>query len=166
MSRPSVLRRFSLVLMIGVIMPAWSWAQCGPQGCAPASVSGQGNCQSCQWLHCPPPYRHCQEKPPCILWHCGCPHPICNPCDLPHWGHYETCWYPWPFPATQCIPPSPASLVTLNPFANPNVPMPDPRQQQRMNTNAPPMVMPAPQPLPSIPTPIPDDLPPPRTLRP
>ena len=159
-----LLRCFGIAAFIGLASPAWSQAQ--QPGCATCG-SAPVTCQSCQWLHCPPAYRHCQERPPCIIWHCGCPHPVCNPCDLPHAGYFETCWYPWPYPATQCVPPTPASLVVLNPFANPNLPQQAPGAPMK----GPPsgvMPTPAPRPLPTPPTttnPI-DELPPPRTLRP
>jgi len=52
----------------------------------------------CQRHHCPPHFRHCQERGPRIRFHKGCPKPICNPCDLPHWGYWETSWRQWPFP--------------------------------------------------------------------
>src|SRR6478735_1178676 len=40
---------------------------------------------SCQRTHCPPPLKHCMEGHPRICWKCGCPKPICNPCDQPNW---------------------------------------------------------------------------------
>jgi hypothetical protein len=29
---------------------------------------------------------------------CICPKPVCDPCNLEHYGYYPTCWHPWPFP--------------------------------------------------------------------
>jgi hypothetical protein len=77
-----------------------------------ASADPGGDC-CCQRWHCPPPYYHCQEGPPCIKFQCGCPKPVCGPCDLQHWGYFETCWRPWPFPPdwTHCpVPPPSAQL--------------------------------------------------------
>src|SRR5437868_4850475 len=61
-----------------------------------------GNCSDCggdpfccQRHHCPPALSHCQEGPPKIRVKCGCPRPICNPCNQPNWGYYERCWSPW-----------------------------------------------------------------------
>lgn len=75
------------------------------------------SCFSCQKHHCPPALKHCMERPPCIHWHHGCPKPICNPCDLPHWGYYQTCWTPWPWPNdySHCPVPPPAAFVRTNP---------------------------------------------------
>lgn len=154
------LRCFGIAALVWLAAPACGWAQqpgCATCGTAPIT------CQSCQWLHCPPAYKHCQEGPPCIHWHCGCPHPVCNPCDLPHAGYFETCWYPWPYPATQCVPPTPASLVVLNPNPAPR----DPRAS-KMGTPSTLAPAPLPRPLPTAPassSPT-DQLPPPRTLRP
>ena len=55
------------------------------------------DCYHCQRTHCPPCYKHCQEGAPRIKFQCGCPQPICNPCNSPNWGYFQTCWmqYPW-----------------------------------------------------------------------
>jgi hypothetical protein len=52
----------------------------------------------CGWRHCPPAYIHCQEEPPKLKFKKICPKPVCNPCCLPHYGYFATCWHPWPFP--------------------------------------------------------------------
>ena len=164
-----LLRSFGIAAILGVTLPAGSWAQ----SCAPCAIAAPSCGQSCQWLHCPPGLKHCQEGPPCIHWHCGCPHPICNPCDLPHFGYWETCWYPWPHPPTACPTPTPASMVSLNPYLNPNMPPHDPRQPRNATNLG--GAYPAPQgtaPTPRTPMTLPspnapiDELPPPRTLRP
>lgn len=103
-------------------LPAASFAQ---QFGAPVAASCNTCTTGCQWLHCPPAFKYCYEGPPRIHWHCGCPHPICNPCDLPHFGYWETCWSPYPnFPPTYgyCITPPPAAYVNLNPLVHPNLP--------------------------------------------
>ncbi len=51
----------------------------------------------------------CRIRQPCIKWKCTCPKPICDPCNLEHYGYYPTCWHPWPFPPdyTCCrVPPN------------------------------------------------------------
>jgi hypothetical protein len=115
-----LLRCVGIAAVASLVLPAVSWAQPGCLTCATFGTpsTSTGNC--CQTLHCPPAYHHCYERPPCIHWKCGCPHPICNPCDLPHWGVYDKCWTPWPFPPnwTHCPTPPPAAYVTLNPYAN------------------------------------------------
>lgn len=118
-----LLRCFGACAFLWFAMPAVSLGQTfgtptGAGGCAPCATF-------CQSHHCPPPYKHCYEGAPHIHWHRGCPHPICNPCDLPHWGFYETCWSPWPFPPNwgHCLTPPPAAFVQLNPFINPNAPL-------------------------------------------
>ncbi len=76
---------------------------CGPNGCS--------TCRTCQTHHCPPSFHWCQEVAPRIRFQHGCPKPICNPCDLPNWGYYQTCWTPWPFPPdySHCHPLTPAA---------------------------------------------------------
>ncbi len=121
---------------------------------------------SCNHRHCPPAFKHCQEGPPHIHFGHGCPHPVANPCDLPNWGYYETCWNPWPFPPNwnHCPAPPPAAYVHLNAYGT--VP------SLRMPQAAPPMPPPMPQSLPPVRNAVPmqpgvdglDELPPPRKL--
>ncbi len=101
-------------------LPTAVWAQ---QGCAPCATFGMPCAVGCQTHHCPPAYKHCYEGAPHIHYTRGCPHPICNPCDLPHWGFYETCWTPYPWPANfaHCPTPPPATFVTMHPVANPQM---------------------------------------------
>jgi hypothetical protein len=67
------------------------------QGC-----SSCGPCTSClpspSKCHCPPVFCHTQEGPPCIHYSCGCPRPICDPCDLPHFGYFQPCFRRYPYP--------------------------------------------------------------------
>jgi hypothetical protein len=83
---------------------------CGAGGCASCG-------QPCQHHHCPPPYHHCQEGPPRICIKCGCPRPVCDPHDLPHFGYFQPCWRMWPFPPdwSHCPYPTPASLIAPPP---------------------------------------------------
>jgi hypothetical protein len=115
--------------------------------------TGASSCNTCAPSHhCPPAYKHRYEGAPHIHWHHGCPHPICPPCELPHFGFYETCWSPFPFPPTwgHCLTPPPAAFVTLNPLVHPSIPGP------RTPTNLPPSggltppvaTPPAPMPMP------------------
>jgi len=64
------------------------------------------------FCHCPPPLKWCSEQAPCIKFKCACPRPVCDPCDLQHYGYYLTCWHPWPFQPNwthcQTIPPGAA----------------------------------------------------------
>src|SRR4051812_39074805 len=68
--------------------------------------------------HCPPPYCHIQEGPPHIHYKCGCPAPVCNPCDLPHYGYFQPCWRPWPYPPdwSHCPEVPPAALINPGPL--------------------------------------------------
>ena len=131
------------------------------QGCAPFATFGTPCAVGCQTHHCPPHYKHCMEGAPRICWQHGCPRPVCNPCDLPHWGYFETCWNPWPFaPNWGCSTPPPAAFVTLDPYVHPNLPRTVPPTR-----TAPPMPSVVPQSFPMNPgnggvTP----LPPPRVV--
>jgi hypothetical protein len=131
-------------------LPAWGWAQSFGAPVAASACGSCGPCASfCQSFHCPPAYKHCYEGAPHICWHRGCPHPICNPCDLPHFGYFETCWSPFPFTPTwaHCIVPPPAAFVKLNPMVHPNIqprmlpPVGTPAQPKSI-TPIPPMPMP------------------------
>jgi len=75
------------------------------------------NCGHCQKFHCPHT-KHCLEGAPRICFQCGCPKPICCPCDQPNFGYYQTCWTPWPYPPdwSHCPVQPPASAVNINPF--------------------------------------------------
>jgi hypothetical protein len=116
-----LLRGVGIAAFVWFAMPNVSRAQqfgapsCGTTECASCAPG-------CQSHHCPPAFPYCYEGAPHIHWHRGCPHPICNPCDLPHFGYYEPCWSPWPFPANlaHCPTPPPASFVNLAPNMNPN----------------------------------------------
>ena len=78
---------------------------------------------SCQVTHCPPHFHHCMERPPVICIKCGCPRPVCNPCALPNFGYFQTCWTPWPLPPdwSHCPVPPPAAYVQLG---TPNMAVP------------------------------------------
>jgi hypothetical protein len=83
--------------------------------------------------HCPPHYYWWQEGPPRIKIKRACPRPICPPCQLEHWGYYETCWRAWPFPPdwSHCPTPPAAAMIEGQ------VPMPGavPLQMPRANGN-------------------------------
>ena len=119
-----LLRALGASAFLWFAMPTVSWAQ---QFCAPCAMPSFGTpCAApCQTHHCPPAYRHCFEGPPHIHWTRGCPRPICNPCDLQHFGYFETCWSPWPFPPNwgHCPTPPPAAFVQLNPMVHPQLPI-------------------------------------------
>ncbi|HYT90831.1 MAG TPA: hypothetical protein VEL76_19130 [Gemmataceae bacterium] len=112
------LRSIVVCLPLALILSVQGTArsqECGLGGCG---ISGCPSCgQPCQHHHCPPPYHHCMEGPPRICIKCGCPRPVCNPCDLPHWGYFQPCWRPWPFPPdwSHCPYPTPAAEVAPAP---------------------------------------------------
>lgn len=78
----------------------------------PAGVMAQQTAGCCQ-MFCCPHNSFCQEGPPRICFHCGCPRPTVNPCTQPSWGYYQPCVSPWPFPPdwSHCPVQPPASLV-------------------------------------------------------
>jgi hypothetical protein len=93
---------------------------CVSGGCAGGSCGAPGcttGCTTCQRLGCPPPYRHCTEGPPCIRFLCGCPRPVCNPCEQQNWGYFQPCWRPWPWPHNwnHCAVPGPAAFIPPGP---------------------------------------------------
>jgi hypothetical protein len=109
-------------------LPTLAWAQ---PSCAPCAAQFGTPCATpCATSHhCPPAFHYRPEGAPNICWGHACPRPICPPCELPHWGFYETCWNPWPFPPnwTHCPTPPPAAFVTLNPLVHPSMPPVTPR---------------------------------------
>ena len=76
---------------------------CTPQPCGP----------SCSIWCCPPSYKYCVEGPPNICLSCGCPKPVCCPCDLPNWGYFQTCWRPSPWGpnCSYCYGPTPPAAA-------------------------------------------------------
>jgi len=78
---------------------------------APAAVAQE--CDSCGKGRCPPHFKYHYEGPPKIKFKHGCPRPICDPCYLPHYGYFPTCWHPWPFPPdwSHCAVPPPGALL-------------------------------------------------------
>src|SRR5437660_1580852 len=80
--------------LTGLLLTVAAAGWCGTmvqaqQGCATCSTCG--SCETClpepARCHCPPPFCHTQEGPPCIHYKCGCPRPVCDPCNLPHYGY-------------------------------------------------------------------------------
>jgi hypothetical protein len=84
-------------------------------GLALLPVSGvrADDCNPPPTCHCPPRFCHIMERPPCLKIRCGCPKPVCNPCDLPHAGFWPTCWRSWPYPPdwSHCPYPPPSTLI-------------------------------------------------------
>jgi hypothetical protein len=93
---------------------------------APAAPSSGGGCATCaastpsassghpgHKVDCPPPYYHVYEGPPCMKFKKGCPRPVCDPCELPHFGYFQTCWSPWPYPRDfrHCPYPHPSDAL-------------------------------------------------------
>ena len=112
----------ALALML-IETAAYGQAKFGSFGVSDCGVNGScgvgGNCgvkcapAHCQRFHCPPALKWCAEGKPRICFQRGCPKPICNPCEAPNWGYYQTCWSPWPWPPdwSHCPVPPPASTV-------------------------------------------------------
>ena len=73
-------------------------ATLGAPGCAGCSsgTCGAPACSTCaprcQMFHCPHQLKWCSEGPPRICFRCGCPKPICCPCEAPNWGYFQKCW--------------------------------------------------------------------------
>ena len=86
-------------------------------GGADCGSCGNGCCGMVNKGHCPPKFIHYMERPPCIKYKCACPKPVCDPCHLPHFGYYQPCWQPWPFPPdwSHCQVPPPGALVPALP---------------------------------------------------
>src|ERR1043165_1255922 len=105
-------RSLGVAVWIWLIVPGAGWAQIGEVSPVSFGTPTAG---------CPPCYKHCQEGPPRLHYRRGCPHPICNPCDLPHFGYWEPCWSPFPYKSDwlHCPVPPPAAYVNLNPLAVP-----------------------------------------------
>jgi hypothetical protein len=85
--------------------------------------AGQGVCRAEDCKHCPPPYYHCQEAPPCIKFMHACPRPVCPPCNSDFFGYYPTCWRIWPAGQSNCpvtqppwVPVPPSFATPANPF--------------------------------------------------
>lgn len=110
--------RNAIVCAIFALSPIAAWAQ---EACSSGFCGSAGACGfHCQSHHCPY-MRHCQEGAPIIKIHCGCPKPICNPCNAPNFGYFQTCWSPWPFPPDLSHCPTPQGLAGVPGFA-PNMP--------------------------------------------
>lgn len=79
--------------------------------CIPAALAGPfyGCCKE----KCPPKFVHCMEGRPKLKFKCGCPKPVCDPCNLEHYGYYRTCWQPWPWGPnwSHCCVPPPGEIV-------------------------------------------------------
>jgi hypothetical protein len=82
-------------------------------GCATCSTPAAGSNHPGHKVHCPPPFYHVYEGPPCLKFKKGCPRPVCDPCELPHFGYYQTCWSPWPYPRDfrHCPYPTPSDVL-------------------------------------------------------
>jgi hypothetical protein len=84
------------------------------EGCGSCTTGCAAGCAPhCQRFHCPPILKWCTEGKPRICFQCGCPKPICCPCEAPNWGYYQKCWTPWPWSPdwSHCPVPPPASNV-------------------------------------------------------
>jgi hypothetical protein len=106
---------------------------------------GAGGCESPSCGTCPNAYVHWAEGPPRVKFKRASPRPVCDPCNLEHYGYYQTCWCPWPFPPdTRHCPclnnhPSLPFLVEPEPPADPRG-APPPSTEPRAPTSTPPVV--------------------------
>jgi hypothetical protein len=149
-----------LLALLGCAALAWGMSSGGAwaQGCATGACASFGTpCCSdnhCQMFHCPPWYHHCQERPPVICIKCGCPRPVCNPCGLPNFGYYQTCYIPWPLAPDwgHCPVPPPASTVLLGgPLVAPGTAPTNPLQKGPTGVTPPPRAVDPPVTLPPLP---------------
>ncbi len=139
-----------------------------------AQDNGGGGCVSCGTApsaapcheKCPPWVVHYYEGSPRLKFKKACPRPVCDPCYLPHYGYYQTCWAPWPFPPdwSHCPVPPPGAVLpppALPPFT-PRTRLPE--RNTSTDRDSPPPVerKPATSPAPKKPD---SDLPPPKPLR-
>ncbi len=109
------LKGFSAGLAVLLSLQSTLFAQecCGPGGCGGGGATPMANTHChCHRLCCPK-YCFCLHGAPCIKFKYGCPPPICEPCSLPHWGYYQPCWRPWPYPPdwSHCPYPVPAAAI-------------------------------------------------------
>jgi hypothetical protein len=93
-----------------------------------SGLSGAAHAEGCAWcgpLHfwCPSP---CAKYTRTTIFHykCVCPKPICNPCDMEHYGYYHTCWHPWPFAPDYSHCPAPGGCGAAGPAATAGAPAP------------------------------------------
>jgi hypothetical protein len=98
-----------------------------------------------------------------MRFHKGCPRPICDPCHLEHYGYYQTCWAPWPFPPdwSHCPVPPPGAVLpapAIPPFT-PRHRRSDPLERSTEDDGT----EPGPTPLPSRKKPE-SELPPPKKM--
>jgi hypothetical protein len=84
-------------------------------GLPAAGRAGDGDGCGCSNRHCPGPYVHCMERPPCIKFKCSCPKPVCPPCDAEFWGYYPTCWRRWPAMFPNCPDRNPPWVAVAPP---------------------------------------------------
>jgi hypothetical protein len=105
-------------LLVALLGAPSLFAQCSGGSCAAAggcaSCSTAGGCAPCRGT-CPPPVIHYYEGPPKLKFKKACPRPVCDPCTLEHYGYYQTCWAPWPFPPdwSHCPVPPPGAVLPL-----------------------------------------------------
>jgi len=90
---------------------------CGSDSCAQTSCPDKA-CAPKKY-QCPPPYFWYTEGPPRLRFKKACPRPVCDPCNLEHYGYYQTCWRPWAYPPDWSHCPVPPPGVVLPPPATP-----------------------------------------------
>jgi hypothetical protein len=91
--------------------------------CLPVALPAPSAAGEYVGAFCCPKTTFCRPEAPCIKWKCVCPKPVCNPCNLPHYGYYHTCWRPWFYPPDygHC-PYPPPSVALAESLAMPSLP--------------------------------------------
>jgi hypothetical protein len=101
-----------------VAAPAGGISSAPVSGCATCNTPAAASQHPGFKVKCPPPYYHVYEGPPCLKFKKGCPRPVCDPCELPHFGYYQSCWTPWPYPPDwrHCPYPTPSDMLPPPPY--------------------------------------------------
>ena len=81
-----MVRPLRSVHALAVIVPLWLFLSASS---ARAQVAVFGHQIFC------PKTTVCIPKPPKLKYKCVCPKPVCDPCSLPNYGYYPSCWRPW-----------------------------------------------------------------------
>ena len=95
---------------------------------------GGASCAACNdKIACPPKFIHYYEDGPKLKFKRGCPRPVCDPCNLEHFGYYRPCWSPWPYPPdwSHCNHPTPSQMLPpprIPPYT-PRVPVASPEHE-------------------------------------
>lgn len=102
----------------GSLVTGWTM-MAGSLAWASPPVNPSVPCETCMAtkLAHTPTYHHIHEGAPKLKFKTGYPRPVCDPNLLPHFGYFQTCWSPWPFPADwgHCPTPTNSQIQSLLP---------------------------------------------------